>query len=117
MTAPLPRVRVTAPRTATRLAAPRPGPGDPSTLYVRSLIRSQLRVALLAAGAFAIVLAAITAVLALVPEVRALTVVGIPIAWIVLGAGIYPIVLLIGALVVRATDRNEQRYRSLADEP
>ena len=117
MTAPLPRMRVTAPRTGSRGASATPGPGDPSTLYVRSLIRSQLRVALLAAGSFAVVLAGITALLALVPEVRALTVAGIPIAWIVLGAGIYPIVLLIGALVVRATDRNEARYRSLAEEP
>jgi hypothetical protein len=117
VTAPLPRVRVTAPRSGSRGVAPTPGPGDPSTVYVRSLIRSQLRVALLAAGAFAVVLAAITAVLAFVPEVRALTLAGIPIAWIVLGAGIYPIVLLIGALVVRAADRNERRYRSLAEEP
>jgi hypothetical protein len=117
VTAPLPRVRVTAPRTGSRGVAPTPGPGDPSTVYVRSLIRSQLRVALLAAASFAVVLAGITALLALVPEVRAITLGGIPIAWIVLGAGVYPIVLAIGALVVRATDRNERRYRSLVEEP
>jgi len=116
VTAPPPRVRVTAPRSTSRRVAATPGPGDPSTLYVRSLIRSQLRVAVVAAGSFALVLAGITATLALVPEVREFTVGGIPIAWVVLGAGVYPLVLLVAVLVVRAADRNEERYRSLAED-
>jgi uncharacterized membrane protein len=52
-----------------------------------------------------------------VPEVRAATVGGIPIVWIVLGAAVYPVVLLVAVLFVRAADRNESRYRSLAEEP
>lgn len=117
MTAPLPRVRITAPRSGARGTAGTPGPGDPSTVYVRSLIRSQLRVAVVAAGSFAIVLAAITAALAFVPPVREFTVEGIPIAWIVLGVGVYPLVLLVAVTVVRAAERNEDRYRSLAEDP
>jgi hypothetical protein len=93
------------------------GGGDPSDLYVRSLIRSQLRVAIVSAASFAFLLAATTAALALVPEVRAATVGGIPIVWIVLGAAVYPVVLLVAVLFVRAADRNEARYRSLAEEP
>lgn len=116
MTAPLPRVRVTAPRTGSRGTAAQPGPGDPSTVYVRSLIRSQLRVALVAAGSFAIVLAGVTAALAFVPEVREFTLGGIPIAWFVLGVGVYPLVLLVAVSVVRAAERNEDRYRSLAED-
>jgi uncharacterized membrane protein len=92
------------------------GTGDPSDLYVRSLIRSQLRVALVTAASFAILLVATTAALTLVPEVRAATVGGIPIVWIVLGAAVYPVVLLVAVLFVRAADRNESRYRSLAEE-
>jgi hypothetical protein len=112
-------VRVTAPRssnTSPAAAAPGTSPGDPSDVYVRSLIRSQLRVALVTAGSFAFLLAATTAALAFVPEVRTATVGGIPIVWIVLGAGVYPVVLLVASLFVRAAERNEKRYRSLAEE-
>ena len=106
---------MTAPRTpGRRPVAPAVGAGDPSAVYVRSLIRAQLRVALVTAGAFALLLAAATATLALVPEVRTATVGGIPIVWIVLGAGVYPVVLLVAIVFVRAVDRNERHYRSLA---
>jgi hypothetical protein len=84
---------------------------------VRSLIRAQLRVAIVSAASFALLLAATTAALTFVPEVRAATVGGIPIVWLVLGAGVYPIVLVVAILFVRAADRNEKRYRSLAEEP
>jgi hypothetical protein len=117
--APLARVRVTAPRADERpppLATNGTSTGDPSDVYVRSLIRSQLRVALVTAGSFAFLLAATTAALAFVPEVRTATVGGIPIVWIVLGAGVYPVVLLVASLFVRAAERNEKRYRSLAEE-
>jgi hypothetical protein len=111
-------VRITAPRTPNGQPVTAPtGTGDPSDVYVQSLIRAQLRVAIVSAASFAILLAATTAALALVPEVRTATVGGIPIVWIVLGAAVYPVVLLIAVLFVRAADRNEARYRSLAEEP
>lgn len=92
------------------------GSGDPSAVYVRSLIRSQLRLAVVAAVAFAVVLVAATALLAFVPELRAATVAGIPLVWIVLGVGVYPVVLLVAWLFTRAAERNERRYRSLAED-
>ena len=81
---------------------------------MRSLIRAQLRIALLTAGGFVLLLAATAATLALVPEVRAATAGGIPISWIVLGVAVYPVVLLVAIVFVRAVDRNERHYRSLA---
>jgi hypothetical protein len=116
----LPRVRVTAPRTPGRRPLPAGlGSGDPSAVYVRSLIRAQLRAALVAAGTFGLLLAVTAAVLALAPEARAATVAGIPIVWIVLGAAVYPVVLVVAILFVRAVGRNEEHYRSLAadDQP
>lgn len=113
-------MRVTAPRTpGRRPLPPTTGSGDPSAVYVRSLIRSQLRLALVAAGAFALLLTLTTVAFAFVPEVRAATAGGIPIVWIVLGFAVYPVVLLVAILCVRAVDRNEEHYRSLAaeDEP
>lgn len=110
-------MRVTAPRAGTRVPVTSgAGSGDPSALYVRSLIRSQLRLALGSAVAFAVLLATATALLALVPELRAAAVGGIPLVWIVLGAGVYPVVLLIAWLFTRAAERNERRYRSLAED-
>ena len=90
---------------------------DPSAVYVRSLIRAQLRVAIVSAASFALLLAATTAALTFVPEIRTATLGGIPIVWLVLGAGVYPLVLVVAILFVRAADRNEKRYRSLAEEP
>ena len=112
-------MRVTAPRNAKarRLPATVDAGGDPSAVYVRSLIRAQLRVAVVAAATFAVLLAATTAALTFVPQIRAATVVGIPIVWVVLGAAVYPLVLVVAILFVRAADRNEKRYRSLAEEP
>lgn len=109
-------MRVTAPRSARPSAAPATS-GDPSTVYVRSLVRSQLRAAVVAAVAFAVLLAATTAALALVRELREATVGGVPIVWIVLGVGVYPVVLAIAWLFVRAAERNERRYRSLTEGP
>jgi len=65
---------------------------------------------------FVLVLTATAAILALVPEVREASLAGVPVVWFVLGAGIYPVVLLVAVLFVRAADRNEKRYRSLAEE-
>jgi hypothetical protein len=110
---------VTAPRDipARRPHVTAAAVSDPSAVYVRSLIRAQLRVAIVSVASFALPLAATTAALTFVPEIRAATVGGIPIVWVVLGAGVYPFVLLVAILFVRAADRNEKRYRSLAEEP
>lgn len=113
-------MRITAPRVAKGSAVAAPpstSSGDPSDVYARSLIRSQLRVALVSAGTFTILLVLTTAALAFVSEVRTATVGGIPVVWVVLGVGVYPVVLLVAALFVRAAERNEKRYRSLAEEP
>lgn len=115
---PPPRVRVTAPRrdeTATRPTAVATG-GDPAALYIRSLIRSQLRLAVVCALAFVAVLIAVPLVFALVPGLDAATVAGVPVSWIVLGAGLFPVLITIAALYVRTAGRNEARYRSLADD-
>ena len=89
------RVRVTAPRNA-------PASADPNSvsreldeqtevgeLFIGSLIRSQLRLAMVVAGGFLLIL---------------------------LGAGVYPLVIICGALYVRSASRNEQRFLDLVDD-
>jgi uncharacterized membrane protein (DUF485 family) len=112
------RVRVTAPRHDDDTSRPTTGPvgGDPGAFYIRTLIRSQLRAAIVCASAFIAVLIGVPLVFTLVPGLDAVRVAGVPVSWIVLGAGLFPVLIAIAALYVRIASRNESRYRSLADD-
>ncbi|WP_404321673.1 hypothetical protein [Arthrobacter luteolus] len=116
------RVRVTAP--------PRPGAVPPAfpvareldeqsevgEVFLSSLIRSQLRLALVVAGGFGLILLGVPLVLALFPEIGAVELLGIPVPWVLLGFGVYPLVIISGALYVRSANRNEKRFQDLLDE-
>ena len=120
------RVRVTAPHGAARTpvrAGQRTGESreaaqdsEVGQVFVRSLIRSQLRLALVVAGGFLLILAAFPLVLLAVPGLADAPVAGIPFGWLLLGAGIYPVIGLSAWLYVRTAARNEARYRDLAGE-
>jgi uncharacterized membrane protein (DUF485 family) len=123
--APPPRVRVTAPRPGSAAASDRPiitgGHADAPTsdiagVYVRSLIRSQLRIAVVFAVGFASATTLFVLAIALVPELDATFVAGVPLSWLLLGVGVYPLAITVGALYLRAATRNESRYRSLTEE-
>jgi len=54
--------------------------------------------------------------IALAPEFDTTFVFGVPLSWLLLGAGVYPLAITVGALYLRAATRNESRYRSLTEE-
>ena len=118
------RVRVTAPRTGSPAASARPQlhagreapTSDIAGVYVRSLIRSQLRLGIVFAVGFAIATASFVIAITLVPQLDTTFVFGVPLSWLLLGAGVYPLAITVGALYVRAASRNESRYRSLTEE-
>jgi uncharacterized membrane protein (DUF485 family) len=118
------RVRVTAPRTAGTAASARPSiarghahtTSDIETMYVRSLIRSQLRLALVCAGGFVAATIVFVVGVALLPALDETFVAGVPVSWLLLGLGVYPLAISVAALYVRAAQRNEARYRSLAEQ-
>ncbi|WP_427174087.1 hypothetical protein [Arthrobacter sp. 92] len=113
------RVRVTAPPSAARPAADPHEAAEESEVgqvFVRSLIRSQLRLALVVAGGFLLILFAFPMMLGLVPGLAESRVAGIPFGWLLLGAGIYPVIGLSAWLYIRTAARNEARYRDLAEE-
>jgi hypothetical protein len=113
------RVRVTAPRSAPRQATQTREAAEESVvgqLFVRSLIRSQLRLALVVAGGFLLILCAFPLLLAAVPGLAETRVAGIPFEWLLLGAGIYPVIGLSAWLFIRTAARNEARYRDLAED-
>ncbi|MFE5409303.1 hypothetical protein [Microbacterium sp. NPDC056569] len=118
------RVRVTAPRAGSRAASVRSaapqsdgGPtSDIAGVYVRSLIRSQLRLGIVFALGFVVATALFVLAVALVPELDTTFVLGVPLSWLLLGAGVYPLAITVGGLYMRAASRNEARYRALAED-
>jgi uncharacterized membrane protein (DUF485 family) len=117
---PPPRVRVTAPRAASARLTQHTGTDAPTSdiagVYVRSLIRSQLRLGIVFAIGFVGATALFVLAIALVPELDATFVAGVPLSWILLGVGVYPLAITVGGLYVRAAARNEARYRSLTED-
>ncbi len=84
-------------------------------VYLRSLIRSQLRLGLVCAAGFVLATALFVAAVVLTPALDGAFVAGVPASWLLIGVGVYPLALTIGALYVRAASRNEARYRSLLE--
>lgn len=113
------RVRVTAPLSAARPATQSREAAVESEvgqLFVRSLIRTQLRLALVVACGFLLILCAFPLLLAAAPGLAETRVAGIPFDWLLLGAGIYPVTGLSAWLYIRTAARNEARYRDLAED-
>jgi uncharacterized membrane protein (DUF485 family) len=93
-----------------------PGATDVQGVYVRSLIRSQLRLAVICAAGFAVATALFVLAIAWTPGLDESLLAGVPVSWLLLAVGVYPLALTIAVLYVRAASRNEARYRSLAEE-
>ncbi|AOT03946.1 hypothetical protein [Arthrobacter sp. U41] len=127
------RVRVTAPRSitpgsitpgTTALPSARSAAdsrdaaeeSDAGQVFVRSLIRTQLRLGVVVAAGFLLILAAFPLMLGLVPGLAESTIVGLPFDWVLLGIGIYPVVGLSAWLFIRTAARNEARYRDLVGD-
>jgi len=122
--APPARVRVTAHSAGSAAASARPAllvgsdapTSDIAGVYVRSLIRSQLRIGIVFAVGFGVATALFVMAIAVVPELDATFVLGVPLSWLLLGVGVYPLAITVGGLYVRAASRNEARYRSLTED-
>lgn len=107
------RVRVSAPAGGTpRL--PRSSSHDPvDTFYVRSLIRSQLRLAASVALGFLLLLVGLAIMVFTWPQINDIRFLTIPLPWWLLGLGVYPLILLCAFLFNHAAARNEAKYRSI----
>jgi hypothetical protein len=89
---------------------------DVGAVYVRSLIRSQLRLAIVCAVGFVAATAVFAIGVALLPAIDEALIAGVPVSWLLLGLGVYPLAITIAALYGRAATRNEARYRALAED-
>jgi O-antigen/teichoic acid export membrane protein len=115
-------VVVTAPQVrATR----RPPPTSPmreideqsavGEVYMRSLVRTQLRLALLVCAVFGLLLGGLPLLFRLLPGTRTVHVLGIPLPWLLLGVVVYPCFVLGGWLYVRAAERTERDFADLLE--
>lgn len=117
------RVRVSAPRsharhiphgiTVSQEVAEQSAVGE---VMVRSLIRSQLRLALVVSAGFIAAILLCWGLVRWVPTFTEWHILGIPAPWLLLGAGVYPIIGACAWLYVRAATKNENQYLDLVDE-
>ncbi|MEU4538062.1 hypothetical protein AB0G15_24730 [Streptosporangium sp. NPDC023825] len=84
-------------------------------VYMRSLVRTQFRLALFVCTVLGCVVAGLPLMFLLVPELRAVHLLGIPLPWAVLGGLIYPAFVIGAWLYVRQAERNERHFAELVD--
>ncbi|GAA4067734.1 hypothetical protein [Nonomuraea soli] len=115
------RVTVTSPRTAAarRRRYPVTREIDEQTrvgeIYMRSLLRTQFRLAMFVCTLLACVVGGLPLLFLLLPGLREVSLGAIPLPWLLLAGLIYP-ALVIGAwLYVRQAERNERHFAELVE--
>ncbi|HET6625025.1 MAG TPA: hypothetical protein VFG63_01430 [Nocardioidaceae bacterium] len=117
------RVRVTSPRTAAgrsravSISAEIDAQTRLGEVYIRSLMRSQLRLAVLVLFLLAVTVGVLPLLFVLVPATREAHVLGVPLPWLLLGFLVYPLLVLLGWFYVRQAERNERAFTDLVDPP
>jgi hypothetical protein len=120
-TPPPRRVRVTSPRTGATRQRRVTGRSeidaqtDIGEIYMTSLLRSQLRLALLVLGAVGVLLAGLPLFFHLLPGLVRLRVLGMPLPWLLLAFAVYPFLLATGWVYVRAAERNESDFADVVE--
>jgi hypothetical protein len=115
------RVRVTSPHSgATRRRQvavtheidAQTGVGE---VFVRSLIATQVRLALVVLAAVAILVGGLPVLFWLLPELREMQALGLPLPWLLLGGVVYPTLVALGWFYVRQAERVEREFSDLVD--
>ena len=115
------RVRVTSPRTGARRERRLPATSeiDAQTrigeIYMTSLLRAQLRLAATVLGALTVLVAGLPLAFALLPGAQDIVVLGMPLPWVLLAFAVYPLLVLLGWLFVRAAERNERDFADVVE--
>lgn len=118
------RVRVTAAQTArarrrTSLSAQREidAQTEVGLIFLRSLLRSQLRLAAVVLGTLATVVVGLPVFFLLFPDVTDHSVLGMPLGWVLLAFGIHPVLLALGVFYVRRAERIEDAFTDVIERP
>lgn len=111
------RVRVTSPRMGSAArppAHPRTREIDEQTevgeVYMRSLLHSQLRLALAVLAVVGLGLGSLPLLFAVSPRMAAVRVLSVPLPWLLLGVAVYPLLCLAAWWYVRVAERTERDF-------
>lgn len=117
--APPERVRVSGP-PRRRTPAARTTEIDAETrlggMYMGSLLREQLRLALGVLLVLALTVGSLPLVFHLWPGLADIELVGVPLPWWLLGVLVYPTLVALGWVYVRRAERNERDFAELVTE-
>ncbi|MGC5167886.1 hypothetical protein [Luteimicrobium sp. DT211] len=113
------RVTVTAPPTHRRRRTTITSEIDAQTqvgeVYVRSLVRAQLRLALVVCGVLAVTVGLLPVLFVVAPGLGEVRLLGVTLPWLVLGAGCYPVLIALAVWYVRRAERNERAFVELLE--
>lgn len=119
---PIARERITSPRTGVR--RPRAGRSNASDIdaltplgevYVKSLMRAQLRLAAYVVLLLGATLGLLPVVFRVLPVGRA-HLLGVPLPWLLLGVAVYPWLLWLAWWYVRRAEHNETAFEDLVEQ-
>ena len=117
------RVRITSSRRAGTRQPPRSmgrelqeetGVGE---VYLRGLMAAQLRLSVTVLAVGVVLLGGLPLVFALVPVTRSVSLVGIPLPWLLLGLAVYPAALVAARFYVHQSERLERQFTDVASGP
>ncbi len=113
------RVRITGP---PRRHTPRTRTGDIDdetrlgSVYLGSLLREQLRLAVRTVAVLVLTVGSLPLAFHVVPRLSDIHLLGVPLAWVLLGGLVYPLLVLLGWRYVRRAERNERDFADLMGE-
>lgn len=117
---PSQRVRITHPRTTAARPLPARPPAreideltDLGELYLASLLRAQRRTAIGTCAVTLTLLSVLAVAAGTISRWSRITLLGIPLPWVLVGFAVYPVLVGIGWFAVRRTERNEQEFAAL----
>ena len=83
---------------------------------LRSLMRTQLRLAAVVLVLLVVTLGSLPLIFDVLPGIRRLHLLGIPVPWLLLGVLVYPVLLGLGWFYVRYAERNEAAFVRIVDK-
>lgn len=100
------------PRPATREIDEQTEIGE---VYMRSLLRAQLRRGLTVLAVVGVFLGALPVLFAVEPRLAAARVATVPLPWLLVGVTVYPLLLVSAWWLVRAAERTERDFAEIVE--
>ena len=116
-----PRVRVTSPQTHVRrrrrpVSSEIDAHREVGEFYMASLVGAQLRLALVALAPLVLIGFGLPLLFLYVPALCAIRVGPFSVTWFIAAVSVYPVLVAVGWLYVRAAEKNEREFTAAVEE-